>query len=246
MTTQEIVREESQALATVPTPMHLIELAVQKGADADQLGKLLDLQLKWEANQQRKAFVAAIEKFKRNRPDINRTKKVSYRNKDGSQTTYSHPELEHACELVTAALLKVGVTHSWRTSDENGKITVTCVFTHKLGHSEDVSTLSGPPDVSGGKNNVQAIGSTVTYLERYTLLAGAGLAVKGTDNDGRTEGMTGTDLDSHLGKIKAAVNIGSLQDAFKEAYAKAKAINDNLAMGTLIQVYNDRKKEFQF
>ena len=31
---------------------------------------------------------------------------------------------------------------------------------------------------------IQAIGSTVTYLERYTLLAVTGLAVAGTDTDG--------------------------------------------------------------
>ena len=65
-----------------------------------------------------------------------------------------------------------------------GMIRVSCIITHVLGHSEQVSLQCGA-DQSGKKNNIQAVGSTVTYLERYTLLAATGIAVKDQDDDAR-------------------------------------------------------------
>ncbi len=38
------------------------------------------------------------------------------------------------------------------------------------------------PDNSGGKNSIQAIGSAVTYLQRYTLLLLCGLAAHEHDD----------------------------------------------------------------
>ncbi len=44
--------------------------------------------------------------------------------------------------------------------------------------------MSASPDTSGSKNSIQAIGSTVSYLQRYTLFAILGLASTDQDNDG--------------------------------------------------------------
>ena len=60
---------------------------------------------------------------------------------------------------------------------------MTCVITHVQGHSESVSLQAGL-DQSGGKNNIQSLGSTVTYLQRYTLFSATGMAAKGIDDDG--------------------------------------------------------------
>lgn len=235
---------EVQSL-TVPTPMHLIELAVQKGADADQLGKLMELQLKWQANEARLAYVAAMNQFKKAAPEITKTKKVSYRNKDNSLTEYSHPELDKITEVIGNALHGVGITHAWRTSDNAGKITVTCVLTHAQGHSEDVATLSGPADTSGGKNNVQAIGSTTTYLQRYTLLAGTGLAAEGQDDDGKTEGMDTNAIEDYSIQMQDSRTLAELKTIFGESYTKAKTLNDRNGMQTLTKVYEQRKKDLQ-
>jgi hypothetical protein len=65
-------------------------------------------------------------------------------------------------------------------------VKVTCILSHKDGHREE-TTLSGPFDHSGNKNAVQAIGSGVAYLQRYTLKAAVGVAA-GHDDDGRSSG----------------------------------------------------------
>jgi hypothetical protein len=202
------------------------------------MGKLLDLHLRWEAEQQRKAYIEAMAIFRANPPEIKKTKKVQYKD-----VTYYHAELDKTVELISEALGKVNIRPSWRTSDTGGKITVTCVLTHNLGHSEDVATLQGPPDVTGSKNNVQAIGSTVTYLQRYTLLAGTGLAAEGQDDDGKTEGIGTEDIEMYCKRMRGALNIGDLMNFFKECHGKAKDMNDRIAMGTFIDVYNDCKKE---
>ena len=45
--------------------------------------------------------------------------------------------------------------------------------------------MSAPADSSGSKNPVQQIGSTMTYLQRYTLIGALGLTTADKDDDGR-------------------------------------------------------------
>ena len=55
--------------------------------------------------------------------------------------------------------------------------------------------MRGPSDDSGSKNKLQAIGSTVSYLQRYSLMSILGLAAKGVDDDGNSG--VGKDSDSN-------------------------------------------------
>jgi hypothetical protein len=242
MSTAEIVKVESAELA-MPTPMRLIELAVQKGADPDQLGKLLDLQMRWEANEAKKAFVAAMNDFAKAAPEINKNRHVKFKTSSGV-TEYDHATLDNVVEKIGDALQRVGVRHSWETGSEAGRIRVTCILTHALGHSEK-TTLEAGPDASGGKNSIQAIGSTVTYLQRYTLLAATGLATKGADDDGKTEGLSANATEEFLTTFRDSMNLGDLQRAFNEAYQAAKTINDTQAMQLFIQKKDERKTELK-
>ena len=62
---------------------------------------------------------------------------------------------------------------------------MTCVLAHRDGHSEEPSLAAGR-DESGNKNSIQAIGSTVTYLQRMTLKAALGLAASERDDDAKS------------------------------------------------------------
>lgn len=72
---------------------------------------------------------------------------------------------------------KHGLSHRWDVVQKDGQITVTCILTHKGGHSEKISMFAAPDD-TGKKNSIQQVASTVTYLERYTFLSITGLAVE--------------------------------------------------------------------
>jgi hypothetical protein len=173
--------------AVATTPSDLLRLAVEGGADLDRLERLMALQTQWEANEARKAYVADMAEFKKAPPEITKDKIVGYKNKDGSVTGYMHATIGNVTNKIVAALAMRGFSHRWDLEQQSGGlIVVTCVLTHKLGHSER-TMLSSTRDDSGKKNNIQQMASTITYLERYTLLAACGVATKDQgDDDGES------------------------------------------------------------
>lgn len=218
MNAQLVPREEDRAtLPTVlpaasTTPSQLLALAVQQGADLDRLERLMALQERWEANEARKAFVAAMAAFKGEPMTITKDKHVSFQTQKGL-TEYDHATLGNVVRTVVAGLARHGLSHGWQTERmDGGRVKVICTITHCLGHSESIA-LDAPLDDSGGKNNIQSLGSAITYLQRYTLLSITGLATEDQDDDGKGAGggfditawadaINGANLDT-LPKIKA-------------------------------------------
>lgn len=206
MNDSQIVQNKTLLPAEQITPMTMLQMAVSQGADLDKLDKLMQLQERWEANEARKAYVVAMNAFKANPPTIYKTKNVSF-----NTTTYNHALLENAAELIGAEMTKHGLSFRWACEQlEGGIVRVTCILTHCQGHSERTALQAGL-DQSGGKNNIQALGSTVSYLERYTLFAATGMAAKGMDDDGKgsetvfiTENQA-ADLKSLAEEVKADV-----------------------------------------
>ena len=164
------------------SPAQLIRDAVSGGADLEKLKGLLDLQERWEANEAKKAYHRAMADFKANPPKIEKDRKVSFSTNAG-KTSYNHASLSNVTDKINKELSRCGLSASWRTQ-QNGTISVTCRITHEKGHYEE-TTLTAPADSSGSKNAIQQIGSTITYLERYTLLALTGLATYEQDDDAK-------------------------------------------------------------
>lgn len=159
----------------VTTPATLLQMAVSQNADIDKLEKLMELQSKWEAVEAKKAFILAMTKFRSACPVIEKTRK-------GHNSKYAG--LAESIEAIKGHMSDNGLSHNWTTDQqENGLISVTCFVTHDKGHSES-TTISASADDSGSKNDIQAIGSTISYLERYTLYSILGLASADQDDDG--------------------------------------------------------------
>lgn len=170
MTKQQLAtREEAPPLAI--TPMDMIAQAINSGAGVEQLGKLMELQERWEKNTARKAFNEAITAAKAEIPAI-------IRNRTGHNNK-RYADFAAIAAVVDPILKKHDLGYRFR-SEEGERINVTCILFHRDGHSEE-TTLFGPADKSGNKNEVQAIGSTLQYLQRYSLNQSLGLA--STDDD---------------------------------------------------------------
>lgn len=171
--------------ATPITPMAMISHAVANGASIEAIEKLMALHERIEAVQARKAFDAAMSAAKSEIPVILKNKLVDYASTDGkSRTTYKHEDLGEIARTVDPILAKHGLSYRFQTTSEiNQPISVTCLVSHRDGHSEK-NTLTGPRDDSGKKNAIQQMGSTITYLQRYTLKAALGLAAA-SDDDGK-------------------------------------------------------------
>lgn len=163
-------------------PSEAVKVAMkQDGITVDQLEKLLIIEERYKANLAKQAYHKAMTAFKANAPKIFKDQTVAYKD-----VRYKHAGLYQATEKINAELSKHGLSLSW-VPKTNGTISVTTKITHELGHSEE-ATISAPSDNSGSKNAVQAIGSTITYLQRYGLLALCGLATVDQDDDARAAG----------------------------------------------------------
>lgn len=181
-------RPGTDVVMVEPNPMQMLAVAVQQGADIAKLEKLMELQERWEKNQARKAYVAAMAAFKLNPPTIVKNKHVSFDLKTGGKTSYNHATHDEVTNKIIVALAPHGLSHNWTVRQESNLIFVRCTLTHELGHS-DYAELCGPPDTSGTKSAIQAVASTVTLLQRYTLISVTGLTseeIAKAESDGRT------------------------------------------------------------
>lgn len=244
-------RRQSQALVLRPvvlpeaaTPAELLRIAVTQNADLAKISQLMDLQERWERGEAKKAYVVAMNAFKANPPQITKNEIAEFVGKNGEIVEWEYSTLDHIHDAVLSELSRHGISHRWIVEQPKPEtVRVTCVLTHKLGHSEQ-TTLEGPVDHSGSKNAIQAIGSSSKYLERYTLMAATGLADKSPDTDGlagspaKSNGWAG----DSIRKIEKAATIDQLREAFKIAYGNAVTKDDKAAKAAIIAAKDARLK----
>lgn len=216
--------------AQAMTPMDMLATAIERGMDIGILDKLMGLQERHEANLGRKAFDAAIAAAKAEIPVIIKDRKVGFDSKKpgASSTHYKHESLGEIARTIDPILAKHGLSYRWRSAQGEGGVTVTCVLSHKDGHSEE-TTLKASADNSGNKNSIQAIASTTTYLSRYTLKMALGLATAEADDDGKaSESAEETISAEQVAELeKLAEEVGANKQAFFN-YAKIESFADIL------------------
>lgn len=222
---KEVQVTEEKAV-TVISQDQMISQAVASGANLKDLHSLFDLRLKHEANEAKKAYHVAMAQFKANPPEINKDKQVSYK-AGGGTTAYKHASLYNVTKCINEALSKHGLSASWQTA-QNGAVSVTCKITHAQGHSEE-TTLSAQSDGSGSKNAIQAIGSTITYLQRYTLLALTGLATSDQDDDGKGTEQVECINEEQLANIQALMEETTPDLGKFLAYMQVEKVEDIIA-----------------
>lgn len=237
----EVTQQPQRAIvaAAPATPADIVLYAIQKGADIAQIEKFMELQMRWEADQARKAFVADMAEFKKAPPEVVKDKLVQY-----SGTSYMHASLGNVTEAIVAGLAMHGFSHRWDTQQEGGQIVVTCILTHKLGHSER-TTLSGTKDDSGKKNGIQQVASTITYLQRYTLLAATGIATKEQpDDDGRAAELDTTLADRWIAKVNACKDDIAVVDIWSAGIVEIEAAKNIHAYNEFVAAVTAKRGEF--
>lgn len=223
------------------SPDSLLVMAMQSGASIETLERLLTLKERHDANVARQAYTEDMAKAKRTIPTIKKNKHVAYASK-GGVTQYDHATLGNIINLIVPWLAEYGFSHRWDVRQQGTQISVTCTVTHKLGHCEQV-TMFAARDDSGGKNDIQALGSTTSYLERYTVMAITGLATEDQDDDGAAGGariMTPTEinrLDAST-KVKRCQTREELEAVTKACVKKFNELRDHFG-------YQDFRKEVQ-
>lgn len=176
------------------TPASLLSQAIDKGLGVAELEKLVALQERWEATQARKAFFSAFTMFQSETPDIRKNKAVRFELKTGGTTDYSYAPLADITRQIGPVLKKHDLSYRWEIQDKD-QIQVTCLVSHIDGHTER-TTMTAPADTTGSKNAIQARGSAIEYMKRYTLIGALGLSTADSDIDGR-----GTEYEYDVDKL---------------------------------------------
>jgi hypothetical protein len=188
-------------MASQLTPVQMAYQLISSGADFASVKEMMALSKELAADQARRAFDEAVASAKAEIPTIAKNAK-GHNNK-------AYANFAAYAEALKDVLAAYGLSYRFRT-EQTDRITVTCVLSHKGGHSEE-NSLSGPADTSGSKNAIQAIGSTLTYLQRYTLIQALGLAAA-DDDDGANHGKNEEQL-----RTTSAEQRAELQDLIEKS-----------------------------
>lgn len=191
------------------TPFDLLAQAIDKGLGVEELGKLMDLQERWQANQAKRKFFEAFNEFQATAPEIRKTKKVAFK-----EVEYSFAPLSDIARQISKPLKGCGMSYRWEIQDDDKTIKVTCVISHVEGHTES-TTMTANPDTTGSKNAIQARGSAIEYMKRYTLVGALGITTADSDIDGR---MTEYEYD-----------IDKLHNQFMETYNQVIQLDSSLS-----------------
>lgn len=210
---QDDTSSATPAPSAVLTPMSLIERAMSTGNGMEMIDKFMDMQERWDLRNARKAFDEAISAAKAEIPTITKNREVDFTSAKG-RTNYRYEDLGNIAKVVSPILAKHGLSYRYRaTSNVNEPVTVTCIVSHRDGHAEEI-TLSAGRDESGNKNSIQAVGSTITYLQRMTLKTALGLAVSNDDDGKSAEAGDVISLEQVEELVALADEVGADKEAF--------------------------------
>ena len=166
-----------------PILLMIANAARDPAVDIEKFERLMSLRERASLADARRAFYAALARAKGEFGPILKTRTVDYEHSDGQgRTNYRYEELADIGVVVDPILSKHGLSYRHKSTQEGGKIRVTCILSHEDGYSEE-NSLEGVEDKSGMKNPNQAIASTVTYLQRYTLKEALGIGAGRDDDD---------------------------------------------------------------
>jgi hypothetical protein len=182
MTTTALVEQEAAPVATAGEFVSMFErLARDPGVPVDKLERLIELQERIMRHQAKAAFDAAFSDMQGELPIIDEQGAIVVNNVMRSKFG-RHEDIQAAIKPILA---KYGFSINHRNKRlENGKQLIIGVLRHRSGHSEE-DEFECPPDASGGKNDIQALGSTREYGRRYTTISLLNIVTKGIDNDGQ-------------------------------------------------------------
>jgi len=166
--------EGAHGASTALHPFQLLERAIGAGTSPDVIMKLMDAQERFEAGQALKDFNNAMAAAKQAIPNI-------IKGKQGHG--YKYEGLDDIARTIRPILARHGLSYDWETENDNNRIKVTCCLSHRNGHVKRTSLVAPQGCVSTKlQNPIQAMGSVITYLQRYTLKAALGLSASVDDD----------------------------------------------------------------
>lgn len=181
--TAQIIKTDAAKILDVIT-----RAAKDPSTDVDKIDRLMGMYERIEAGAARRSYDAAMADMQALLPVITERGQIVVKEKGSEKIiqTSGYAKWEDINEVIKPVLAAHGFAITFRTGTAlDGKITVTCICSHRDGHREE-TTMTLMHDSTGSKNSVQAIGSSTTYGKRYSACAMLNITTRGQDNDGQT------------------------------------------------------------
>lgn len=208
--------------------LSVIEAAIRSGANADQLERLLELQVRADNHQlammrekrsmdEEDRKTAAVLAYRRDFAGFRGENVIIPKSKfvdRGRAGSFWQADFARVADLLSPKLEAhgFGFRHDqvfgakpWKTDGVESDIPwvyVTCFLEHKDGHSEHLS-LEGPPGDLSANTPVQNMQATASYLKRQSLLAITGTATADEDDENKLRGAKGDTNDDDDAIINA-------------------------------------------
>jgi hypothetical protein len=207
------------------------EAMLNPDVDADKARVMAELMTGLEDRSLRSEFNRSLNAALQAMPTITRAGIIvipANRDKGTPERTQGRfARFEDINRVVRPILQEHGLSIRFDIGEANGKTSVRPIIGHLNGETWVGEAMTAPLDTSGAKNNVQAGGSTVSYLKRYTMCAALNIITEGTDDDGSLGkfeiGMPHERTVAVLEEAEAAAGAGTYAEWFPAQSPKDRA-----------------------
>lgn len=165
----------------------VIAAASDPAVDVAKMRELLGLQKELMSMQAEQQFNEAYHRLQLEMPRIKKNGSVEYKGKEA----FKFATWEAIDAAIRPLLQREGFSLSFDTGPrqgDGGGIIVTGTLSHIGGHKR-MASIPLALDSSGGKNNIQGMGSTFSYGKRYCTTALLNIITEGEDDDGVRGGV---------------------------------------------------------
>jgi hypothetical protein len=242
--TLETERSKRPVERLLPTPpsdspstvLALIErVALDPCADVEKLERMMAMYERLKAKEAELAYNAAKGRILKKLAQIKIVKNRSGRyeiEKGKPQKAFKYAPLEEIDKHLRPLLAEEDMDLSYSDEPLEGGIVIRGRLKHLPGGHYEDSFMPAPLDTTGGKSNVQAVGSTNSFLRRYVACNVFNIVVVGDDDGGTGGTIDEAQTKTILDLIKKA-QIGPKFLKYMKAQSVEKAGSLEAAVATI-------------
>lgn len=175
-----------EGVLVIAQPCTILDVIATAANDASidpaKMSALLEMQIKIMAIEREKAFNESLAALQGVMPTITKHGKVDFTTAKG-RTHYDFERYEDIDAALRPLTKEYGFSYVFFQTEEPNKYKGTLL--HKDGHSMS-GYFNAEPDNSGGKNQIQAGGSTWSYMRRYIFKGLLNIVTIGEDDDAQS------------------------------------------------------------
>lgn len=202
--------------------LSVIERAASNPAvDVDKMRSLLEMQERIMTKQAEIDFNQSMTRLMAKLPIVDKTGRIEFTDKNGEVRSTPFAKYEDIDAAIRPVMIEEGFSLSFDTTPrDGGGVIITGTLSHSAGHKKTAS-MPVALDTTGSKNNIQSMGSSLSYGKRYVVGLLLNIITRGEDTDG-------IDRDTPI-TTEQAVEIDLLVKevaADKPAFLRYMAVND--------------------